>query len=482
MQNNTISDLEIDRIEETLVNLENLQNNFQLKIDEFSLIQYDHFNNLRREIDIKRESLIENLFKKTIVRGNENLSLDKINKSSSQLIKKFEHIEEEFRKNFSQIKQTLIIPIDFGKQRANLKRREPLEHAKSYYENLLHDLEIKCENFKLFEYDLMRNRFVIDSEQSSLIGVLYLHFDFIKTINVDILNIMTCSFDRNDLYLINLNTNSILKKYSGHVQGVECFVIDNDQTKLISGSADSTIKVFDLKTGELLNSLIGHTRKIWSLKLLKNDRLLASASLDKTIIIWNLQTFKSILTLKKHRESVFCIDYLTTTNQLISGSDDRTICMWDLKGGICLRILQGHSDTIRCFKTDLANDFFASGSSDKTIRIWTSVGKFVRVLKGHLDWICCLEFSNGHLFSCGCDRTIREWNLINGICIRVLTGHLDYVYCIKLNPKNNAQLISGSMDRCVKIWDLGEEKNQGKCVQTYHMDSCVWRLDVCSIF
>lgn len=472
-ENNSCCGLdEIHYLKEILVNLENVKNSLQERIDEFPLTQYDHFSNLRREIDIKRETLLEKIFK-----NNEKYSFDEVNKLSSQLIKRVENIEEEFQKNFSLIKPKLIPQIDVSKERDNLRRAlnpEILKQKISHYKRLFNDLEQRLLNFNLFEYDLKRNKLI--AKQSLPIGTLDLHFDFIQTIDVDILNIITCSFEQKDLYLINLNTNSILNTYSSHLQGVECFVI-HEQTKLISGSEDNTINVFDLSTGKRLNSLIGHTRKVWSLKLLQNQSLLASSSLDKTIIIWNLKSFKPLLTLKGHRESVFCLDYLMCCNQLLSGSDDSTIRMWDIKSGRCMKIIQGHTETIRCLKANIYKDLFASGSSDKTIRIWTSVGKCARVLRGHTDWISDLECSAIHLFSCSCDRSIRVWDLNSGNCIRTLIGHLDFVCCIQLNPKNTTQLISGSMDKCVKIWDI--EDNQGKCVQTYQVENCVCRLEIC---
>ena len=69
---------------------------------------------------------------------------------------------------------------------------------------------------------------------------------------------------------------------TGHTRGVSCLaVIDG---KLVSGSWDNTIKVWDLKTDQCLHTLTGHTDGVSSLAVI--DGKLVSGSLDNTIKVW----------------------------------------------------------------------------------------------------------------------------------------------------------------------------------------------------
>ncbi len=103
-----------------------------------------------------------------------------------------------------------------------------------------------------------------------------------------------------------------VKTLAGHENGVTCLQLSHDDRLLATGSYDATIIIWDVETGEQIRTLHGHTRGIRSLQfddskyvslplppvvlagigvILTNylDRLV-SGSLDKTIKIWNWHT------------------------------------------------------------------------------------------------------------------------------------------------------------------------------------------------
>ncbi|CAD8194025.1 unnamed protein product [Paramecium octaurelia] len=95
-----------------------------------------------------------------------------------------------------------------------------------------------------------------------------------------------------------------------------------------------------------------------------------------------------------------------------------------------------------------------TSSYDKLIRAWDkSNGKMIATLEGHTREIVNIKFKFETLASCGQDKVIRiwkhhpRWQLIGN-----LKGHQGTITCLDfLNPK---QLISGSEDQSIKIWDL----------------------------
>ena len=76
-------------IEEILASLENLLSRFRSKIDDFPLVQYDHFNSVRRMIDIKRETLLDEILR---AKTNENTNTN----SNSRLDSNLEHSMESW--------------------------------------------------------------------------------------------------------------------------------------------------------------------------------------------------------------------------------------------------------------------------------------------------------------------------------------------------------------------------------------------------
>ena len=58
--------------------------------------------------------------------------------------------------------------------------------------------------------------------------------------------------------------------------------------RIVSGSDDNTIKVWDLESGRLLHSLIGHTSRVNAVALTADGRIV-SGSWDTTIKVWDLE-------------------------------------------------------------------------------------------------------------------------------------------------------------------------------------------------
>ncbi|CAD8202842.1 unnamed protein product [Paramecium pentaurelia] len=95
-----------------------------------------------------------------------------------------------------------------------------------------------------------------------------------------------------------------------------------------------------------------------------------------------------------------------------------------------------------------------TSSYDKLIRAWDKGnGKMIATLEGHTREIVNIKFKFDTLASCGQDKVIRvwkhhpRWQLIGN-----LKGHQGTITCLDfLNPK---QLLSGSEDQSIKIWDL----------------------------
>ena len=66
--------------------LEDLILDFNGKIEEFSLTQADHFENVRRDIEIRRESFIQELVRQ----GNNDEKIKQLNANSEEMIEKCE--------------------------------------------------------------------------------------------------------------------------------------------------------------------------------------------------------------------------------------------------------------------------------------------------------------------------------------------------------------------------------------------------------
>ncbi len=252
------------------------------------------------------------------------------------------------------------------------------------------------------------------------------------------------------------------KYLKGHTDSIYC--VQFDDAKIISGSRDRTIKVWDIKTGTCLRTLgadqmrhllptalhdVGwHDASVLCLQF--DSQIMVSGSSDDTLIIWSLPDFIPIKRLRRHQAGV--LDVCFDDKYIISCSKDATICVWDRATYSLLWQLSGHGGPVNAIK--LVGNQLVSASGDKLVKLWDlDTGKCLRDFVGHTRGLACVQFSEDrrYIVSGGNDHSIRVWDAETGICLRFLEGHHGLVRTLHLH-KN--RIISGSYDKLIKVWDL----------------------------
>ena len=84
--------------------------------------------------------------------------------------------------------------------------------------------------------------------------------------------------------------------------------------------------------GKPLKSFHGHNHFVSSLALNSDSTKLVSGSWDKTIRIWDIATSKCDLLLKEHTKDVLCVGFSQDERLIFSGGMDNTLKYWNTKG------------------------------------------------------------------------------------------------------------------------------------------------------
>ncbi|KAF1968780.1 WD40 repeat-like protein [Bimuria novae-zelandiae CBS 107.79] len=256
-----------------------------------------------------------------------------------------------------------------------------------------------------------------------------------------------------------------LQTLEGHSDWVGSVAFSHDSTRLASGSADNTVKVWDVGSGDCLQTLKGHRYAVISVAFSHDSTRLASASYDNTVKIWDASSGECLQTLKEHRDWVMSVAFSHDSMRLASVSLDKTIRIWDTGSGACLRTLKGHRDGVIsvAFSHDSAR--LASASHDCTVKIWDAgSGACLRTIEGHHDRVISVAFSHDstRLASGSADNTVKVWDVGSGNCLQIIKGHHDRVIAVAFSH-DSAWLASASGDRTVKVWDA----DSSDCLQIY---------------
>lgn len=171
----------------------------------------------------------------------------------------------------------------------------------------------------------------------------------------------------------------LLRVLKGHTDSVRA--ITGHANILITGSYDSTARVWDLKTGECLWVLKGHKERIYSCVYDFKRNTCFTGSMDTSVRIWDLNTGETVSILDGHQILVGLVS--SSENVLVSAAADSTVRIWDPDTGRSRFVLRGHSSAITCVVND---DYKVISGSQGMLKLWNAqTGEFVRDLVDNVD-------------------------------------------------------------------------------------------------
>jgi len=104
-----------------------------------------------------------------------------------------------------------------------------------------------------------------------------------------------------------------------------------DGTRIVSGSWDKSVRVWDALKGKELNILNGHTSSVSSVAFSTDGMCIISGSRDKSVRVWDALTGKGLNVLNGHTSSVYSVAFSTDGMRIVSGSRDKSVRAWHIE-------------------------------------------------------------------------------------------------------------------------------------------------------
>lgn len=294
--------------------------------------------------------------------------------------------------------------------------------------------------------------------------------------------------------------------FTGHEGRAYRFDLSADGTRVLSGGADATVRLWDVGAGAELQRFDSHTDEVNEVVFSPDERLAASASRDKTIRVWDVQTGDTLQVFEGEADFL-AVEFHPHASIIAAGAEDHTIRLWDLESGALLSILgpddpeteviEGHASWVwgvtfspdgrylvssdeggrllqwdidtgeifreypfarRAYDTIISPDgkILIGATFENDVPVWDfESGEHVLTLQGHTAAVFSVALSpdGKTVLTASQDNSIRLWNLETGAELHRFLGHSDWVFDVAFLP-NGTQFVSSAYDGTLRLWDI----------------------------
>ncbi|KAG1738890.1 uncharacterized protein EDB91DRAFT_1249063 [Suillus paluster] len=233
-------------------------------------------------------------------------------------------------------------------------------------------------------------------------------------------------------------SNTPLREFKDHKGTIWAVAVFLDRQRMVTGSLDKTVCLWNLETGVVLKKMEGHGDMVMSLAVSQDGKLVASGDYSGEFIIWHGETGEPLTQPIKAHSHMGLLNF-SPEGAVLATCGDKMVKLWSTKTWE----IQGDpiicSDYVHCFRYSPSGELLAIAtfSNIEIHNLGTRECVTKLKLKAHTPyWHNSLRWTpDGTRLLLGDSATIREWDTSTWKEVGDgWMGHTDTINAIAINP------------------------------------------------
>ncbi|KAL6541221.1 Cleavage stimulation factor subunit 50 [Orobanche hederae] len=257
----------------------------------------------------------------------------------------------------------------------------------------------------------------------------------------------------------------VIRTFYDHLQPINDLDFHPQNTILISGAKDRTIKFFDFSktVARKAFKIIQDTHNVRSVSFHPSGEFLLAGTDHPIAHLYDVNTFQCYLSANVqeiNNGAINQVRYSSTGGMYVTASKDGAIRLWDGATSQCVRSILGAHGTAEATSASFPKDqrYVLSTGKDSTVNLWdVGTGRLVKQYLGctHTQLRCQAVFNETGEFILSVDESSNEiviWDALTAEKVaRWPSHHMGSPRWLEHSPAEAAFISCGS-DRSIRFW------------------------------
>lgn len=173
--------------------------------------------------------------------------------------------------------------------------------------------------------------------------------------------------------LWDINTRRAIQEFTEHELDVNCSAVSPDGNLFITGSCDSTSKLWDIRQGNRsIRTFIGHESDVNAVAFFSDGNAVVSGSDDSTCRLFDIRSYSMMncYVENQHYSGVTSCSVSKSGRYIFTAYDSGPVYVWDTILAQPVQHLDGHEKRVSRVRVSPDGSAVATASWDASILIW----------------------------------------------------------------------------------------------------------------